>query len=196
MNRANYLSLSGLCVCVQVMRVLRDNRDSVMAMLEAFVYDPLISWRLLANNRDDSIDIRSNTGAPVVAASQSVSSATADVIGEPSLPVAASVLDNAGGLDASMDLTQGINSSSTALGEQAGGGNSLRLQMPSNTYRDSETIAFSANKSYRPLAGGGSMLDQVQLRRNISGGDPAAVDEPKQETLNARCVVVLSKLQN
>ena len=31
------------------MRVLRDNRDSVMAMLEAFVYDPLISWRLLAN---------------------------------------------------------------------------------------------------------------------------------------------------
>jgi hypothetical protein len=35
---------------VQVMSVLRENRDSVMAMLEAFVYDPLISWRLLANN--------------------------------------------------------------------------------------------------------------------------------------------------
>jgi FKBP12-rapamycin complex-associated protein len=32
------------------MSVLRENRDSVMAMLEAFVYDPLISWRLLANN--------------------------------------------------------------------------------------------------------------------------------------------------
>jgi FKBP12-rapamycin complex-associated protein len=30
------------------MRVLRENRDSLMAMLEAFVYDPLISWRLLA----------------------------------------------------------------------------------------------------------------------------------------------------
>jgi len=29
------------------MKVLRDNKDSVMAMLEAFVYDPLISWRLL-----------------------------------------------------------------------------------------------------------------------------------------------------
>jgi hypothetical protein len=35
------------------MRVLRDNRDSVMAMLEAFVYDPLISWRLL--NNDESV---------------------------------------------------------------------------------------------------------------------------------------------
>lgn len=29
--------------------MLRENRDSVMAMLEAFVYDPLISWRLLTN---------------------------------------------------------------------------------------------------------------------------------------------------
>ncbi len=35
------------------MRVLRDNRDSVMAMLEAFVYDPLISWRLLTQNNND-----------------------------------------------------------------------------------------------------------------------------------------------
>ena len=30
-----------------VMSVLRSNKDSVMAMLEAFVHDPLINWRLL-----------------------------------------------------------------------------------------------------------------------------------------------------
>jgi len=29
------------------MHVLRSNKDSVMAMLEAFVHDPLINWRLL-----------------------------------------------------------------------------------------------------------------------------------------------------
>lgn len=34
----------------RVMGTLRDNRDSVMAMLEAFVYDPLISWRLVADS--------------------------------------------------------------------------------------------------------------------------------------------------
>lgn len=34
-----------------VMTVLRDNKDSLMAMLEAFVHDPLISWRLLAQSR-------------------------------------------------------------------------------------------------------------------------------------------------
>jgi len=29
------------------MQVLRDNKESLMAVLEAFVYDPLISWRLM-----------------------------------------------------------------------------------------------------------------------------------------------------
>lgn len=34
-----------------VMRVLRDNKESLMAVLEAFVYDPLINWRLLATKQ-------------------------------------------------------------------------------------------------------------------------------------------------
>ena len=34
--------------CEHTMRVIRDNKDSLLAMLEAFVYDPLISFRLLA----------------------------------------------------------------------------------------------------------------------------------------------------
>jgi phosphatidylinositol kinase/protein kinase (PI-3 family) len=33
--------------CESVMHVLRSNSDSLMAMLEAFVHDPLINWRLL-----------------------------------------------------------------------------------------------------------------------------------------------------
>jgi hypothetical protein len=41
--------------------VLRDNRDSVMAMLEAFVFDPLISWRLLANR--EAIDAKQQVSA-------------------------------------------------------------------------------------------------------------------------------------
>jgi serine/threonine-protein kinase mTOR len=28
------------------MNVLRDNKESLMAVLEAFVYDPLINWKL------------------------------------------------------------------------------------------------------------------------------------------------------
>ena len=33
--------------CESVMRVLRAHKDSVMAVLEAFVYDPLLNWRLI-----------------------------------------------------------------------------------------------------------------------------------------------------
>jgi FKBP12-rapamycin complex-associated protein len=48
----NAMEISGIegnfrCTCERVMTVLRDNRDSLIAMLEAFVHDPLISWRLL-----------------------------------------------------------------------------------------------------------------------------------------------------
>lgn len=37
--------------CESVMGLLRANKDSLMAMLEAFVYDPLLSWRLLDRDR-------------------------------------------------------------------------------------------------------------------------------------------------
>lgn len=33
--------------CELSMRVLRDNKESIMAVLEAFVHDPLINWRLI-----------------------------------------------------------------------------------------------------------------------------------------------------
>ena len=47
--------------CENVMRVLRSNKDSVMAMLEAFVHDPLINWRLL-NTTTDAVDANTPTG--------------------------------------------------------------------------------------------------------------------------------------
>ncbi|KAK0535707.1 phosphatidylinositol kinase- protein kinase tor1 [Tilletia horrida] len=40
-----------------VMRVLRDNKESVLALLEAFVHDPLITWKLL------TIDVKQPRGA-------------------------------------------------------------------------------------------------------------------------------------
>lgn len=48
----NAMEVSGIegnfrLTCESVMRVLRANKESVMAMLEAFVHDPLINWRLL-----------------------------------------------------------------------------------------------------------------------------------------------------
>jgi len=40
--------------CENVMRVMRANKGSVMAMLEAFVHDPLINWRLLGAEKTNN----------------------------------------------------------------------------------------------------------------------------------------------
>jgi phosphatidylinositol kinase/protein kinase (PI-3 family) len=50
----NAMEVSGIegsfrITCEHVMRVLRENKDSLMAVLEAFVYDPLLNWRLMTN---------------------------------------------------------------------------------------------------------------------------------------------------
>lgn len=51
--------------CESVMSVLRRNKDSLMAVLEAFVYDPLLNWRLLdteKNHRSKATDGNGTAG--------------------------------------------------------------------------------------------------------------------------------------
>lgn len=45
--------------CEAVMRVLRDNKDSLMAVLEAFIHDPLVNWRLLTRESPHETSFRS-----------------------------------------------------------------------------------------------------------------------------------------
>lgn len=50
----NAMEVSGIegnfrTTCEAVMNVLRKNKESLMAVLEAFVHDPLINWRIMAN---------------------------------------------------------------------------------------------------------------------------------------------------
>ncbi|KAL9244759.1 hypothetical protein vseg_018491 [Gypsophila vaccaria] len=54
--------------CENVMQVLRTNKDSVMAMMEAFVHDPLINWRLFNFNEVPQI-----AHAPAVVESEETS---------------------------------------------------------------------------------------------------------------------------
>ncbi len=56
----NAMEVSGIegnfrITCEHVMRVLRENKDSLMAVLEAFVHDPLINWRLLNNVANNTL---------------------------------------------------------------------------------------------------------------------------------------------
>ena len=40
--------------CESVMNVMRQNEDSLMAILEAFVHDPLMNWKLLEKTNLES----------------------------------------------------------------------------------------------------------------------------------------------
>ncbi|XP_074275847.1 serine/threonine-protein kinase TOR [Silene latifolia] len=57
--------------CENVMQVLRTNKDSVMAMMEAFVHDPLINWRLFNFN-----EVPQMAQAPAVVNSEESSTST------------------------------------------------------------------------------------------------------------------------
>ncbi|GAB2292090.1 hypothetical protein Dimus_026338 [Dionaea muscipula] len=60
--------------CENVMQVLRTNKDSVMAMMEAFVHDPLINWRLFYLNEVPQMSTLASTHvAPVIHGEESVS---------------------------------------------------------------------------------------------------------------------------
>lgn len=39
-------------ICEMVMELMRANKESLLAVLEAFVYDPLLQWILLDNKRE------------------------------------------------------------------------------------------------------------------------------------------------
>ncbi|KAK4438010.1 Serine/threonine-protein kinase TOR [Sesamum alatum] len=52
--------------CESVMQVLRSNKDSVMAMMEAFVHDPLINWRLFNFNEVPQMSTLTTQAQPVV----------------------------------------------------------------------------------------------------------------------------------
>nr|AOZ57106.1 Serine threonine-protein kinase TOR [Saccharum hybrid cultivar R570] len=56
--------------CENVMQVLRTNRDSVMAMMEAFVHDPLINWRLFNFNEVPQVSNYGNAHAHTVVSSE------------------------------------------------------------------------------------------------------------------------------
>ncbi|KAJ6179555.1 PIK-related kinase FATC [Penicillium mononematosum] len=43
--------------CEAVMRVLREHKDSLMAVLEAFIHDPLINWRLGTQESPDRVSL-------------------------------------------------------------------------------------------------------------------------------------------
>ncbi|KAE8453627.1 hypothetical protein EG329_009138 [Mollisiaceae sp. DMI_Dod_QoI] len=54
--------------CENVMRILRDNKESLMAVLEAFIHDPLLNWRLTGDTSPPGPNFRSERRDSLMAA--------------------------------------------------------------------------------------------------------------------------------
>ncbi|CAN8288398.1 unnamed protein product [Cochlearia groenlandica] len=86
--------------CENVMQVLRDNKDSVMAMMEAFVHDPLINWRFFNFNEASQVAMIGNNN-PNVPTLQSVNvpEDANEVLNERAVAVMARMSDKLTGRD-------------------------------------------------------------------------------------------------
>ena len=38
--------------CVSVMKILRENKESLLSVLETFIYDPILSWKIVGEKKD------------------------------------------------------------------------------------------------------------------------------------------------
>jgi len=68
------------------MTVLRNNKDSLMAVLEAFVYDPLLNWRLMETGVGARRTVAVTAGTTVIGTNPiSVASAATSISEETSI---------------------------------------------------------------------------------------------------------------
>lgn len=108
--------------CESVMRVLRNNKDSLMAVLEAFVYDPLLNWRLIetgAKVKKAKKEQQAVVGAATAAAAVAAPGAVA-AVAVAAVAVAAPAPPSAAGPDSSHSTAS--NSAATESVAGAAGG--------------------------------------------------------------------------
>ena len=71
--------------CENVMRVLRDNKESLMAVLEAFVHDPLLTWRLNTRSSPPEPSFRSERRESIMGVGAPDAGVNAERIGHPAM---------------------------------------------------------------------------------------------------------------
>jgi phosphatidylinositol kinase/protein kinase (PI-3 family) len=94
--------------CERTMTVLRENRDSLVAMLQAFLYDPLISWRLVdLSNNNENVDATNHITGDGRLTESVLSSARDNVTGKSIVDVDVGVPIDAGSRPGVLPITEG-----------------------------------------------------------------------------------------
>ena len=87
--------------CEAVMRVIRENKESLMAVLEAFIHDPLLNWRLNTRESPPKAHFKSERRASIIdvpnGRAESPDDTSAQPVGHPYRHRRSSVLEAPGG---------------------------------------------------------------------------------------------------
>ena len=142
--------------CLRTMTVLRDSRDSLVAMLEAFVYDPLISWRLAGLSDSDTSPGEAFDGAPNFSSSGSLGnddSFSNDVLAGGSegalIDMSLSVLHES--------ISEGNDEEDNDGGEPRPRGRPIRSMLMTGSSSLAERIHADSMSERNPVSQGGSM---------------------------------------
>lgn len=137
--------------CERTMTVLRESRDSLVAMLEAFVYDPLISWRLvgLSESKDEKMSSSSmvieevqETGVPLIEEPPDAVNARSEQAGAPADLAPMALQESiAEGVDEDAEEATSAMAENASLAERVQAGIALRDRSMS---RDMEVSASRA----------------------------------------------------
>lgn len=168
------------------MTVLRDNKDSVMAMLEAFVYDPLISWRLLTGKNNVVTTNEAATPADTTQAAAGPPMPNPANLGLESPQSPVDILRDR--LYRSSSLNNRMNPGISGDNPDGGTNNGL-LDAKAFMNDDADPVPVPGALHAVPMAssvidGGAIIQGRIGLNRPID--NVANDDEPLPENLNAR----------
>jgi phosphatidylinositol kinase/protein kinase (PI-3 family) len=207
--------------CEKTLNVLRDNQDSLVAMLEAFVYDPLISWRLADLSQSDLPSQNSEVLVPVAEATRQQSSPSEE-LRDPNVPMGVPLRtplvnpitegeesdDGEGQADPlPAGLFDQIPSVSMAQMQEGGTANDAN-RTRSHIYAEMQSLAANRNIDSRIASVTGAMSAAVQnsiahsrLERSMKqrefmsllGGEQGAAHE---EALNEKALKVIRRVED
>ncbi|CAL8095011.1 unnamed protein product [Calicophoron daubneyi] len=98
--------------CEMVMSLMRTNRESLLAVLEAFIHDPLLQWVLLENRKDfNHLDNKLDDMAGVGGATGAAIQMNANGVAAPGIPTAMAVNGGAPGVAQAQQMKTGTKPS-------------------------------------------------------------------------------------
>lgn len=163
--------------CERTMTVLRENRDSLVAMLQAFLHDPLISWRLVdLSNNNESDNLANTTTDDDRLADSLMSSAQVAINGNGALDVDVGVPIDVGSRPSVLPITEGDEDEDEEEKDDLVLAHGLLTQIPSVPARSGKQFPMSATRArslqmYSNIQTWAANLGADERIESVTGGD-------------------------